>query len=217
MNPRLLFPNTTLIKRYVVEQFIRASTLIYADHPVYTWAENDEQSKILIAPTYANTNQTGKRPKFLIQSGSYRFGLQDTFVNNFSEEMYDDETGAYLGKRHVKTVPTNLMILVQSYAEEESSDLADELTMLCMAQAAHVFDQHNISLIDVETSETNVLENDQETFQTVVSFQVQVIITIDDLPVRGLPVDVGTEIDVPGSPGLRDPGVEVYPETRFRE
>lgn len=216
MNPRLLFPNTTLIKRYVVEQFIRASTLIYADHPVYTWAENDEQSKILIAPTYANTNQTGKRPKFLIQSGAYRFGLQDTFANNFSEEMYDDETGKYIGRRHVKTVPTNLMILVQSYAEEESSDLADELTMLGMAQAAHVFDQHNISLIDVETSETNVLENDQETFQTVVSFQVQVIITIDDIPDKGLPIDLDPDIDIPNSPGNRDPGVEVYPKSRFR-
>lgn len=215
MNPRLLFANTTLVKRYVAEQFIQATQMIYRDHPVYTFDDSDETTSILIAPTYADTNQSGKKPKFLVQGGGYRFSLNDTLDKNFMQEIYAPTTGQYLGKRYRKNVNMMLMILVQAYVEEECSDLADELAMLCAAQAAHVYDRSNVSIIDIEVSETNVLDQEQQSFQTVVSLRVESVMMIDDLVEKGLPIDVGTGIDLPTT-GNRPPDVEVFPTSRFR-
>lgn len=216
MNPRLLFANTTLVKRYVAEQFIQGTQLIYRDHPVYAFDDNDEATSILIAPTYADTNQSGKKPKFLVQGGSYQFSLTDTLAKNLMEEIYDQMTGQYLGKRYIKNVNMELMILVQAYVEEECSDLADELAMLCAAQAAHVYDENNVSIIKIGVSETNVLDQEQQSFQTVVSLLIESIMVIDDLVEQGPPIDLNPDIDIP-STGNRPPDVEVFPASRFRK
>lgn len=212
MNNRLLFPNTVLPKRYVVERLIENAMMIYADHPVYTFDANDLETNILIAPTYANTNQSDKKPKLLFQGGGYNFGRQNSLDKNFMQEITDDDNHV-IGKRHNKRIRMQVMVMVQAFLEEECSDMADEFAMLCGAQAAHVFSNTNVDIVDIEVSETNVLDQDNKSFQTIVTIQVESQFTIDDLPIPEGPIDFGTDIDIPQT-GNRAPGVEVYFKSR---
>lgn len=212
MNERLLFPNMVLVKRWVAEQFSLATRIIYSDHPVYTYHDVDEKTEVVIMPTFADTNVPGKKPKILAQGGGYDLTLQDTLGQNYAQEIVDETTGRTIGRKSVKQIRMNMMVLVQAYAEEESSDLADELAVLLGSIATHVYGDHGLAIYSVSVSETNVLNPEEKSFQTVVSLGLDVILEINQT-YAGEENDLEIGFDVI-SRKTSAPGVRVIPESR---
>lgn len=201
MNERLLFPNMMLIKRWVAETFVTATRTVYADHPVYTHRDDDTTTGVYIAPTYADSEAPGKKPKILVQGGGYSFGLKDTLGRNLAYETLD--------RSHAfKQVRVGMMVLVQAYAEEESSDLADELAML-LSTAAHDFYAAQGLVIDaVDVSETNVLDPEAKSFQTTLNLVVEVPV---EITAGATGRDGGVDIDLGLSQlRTRTPAVTVF-------
>lgn len=212
MNNRLLIPNMVLLKRWIAEQFSVATRIIYSDHPVYTYSDTDEETGIVIMPTFADTDVPGKKPKILSQGGGYDLTFQDTLGRNFAQELIDETTGMAIGKKYVKQIRMNMMVLVQAYAEEESSDIADELAILLGSIATHVYADHGLVLYSVSVSETNVLNPEEKSFQTVVSLGLDVILEINETyPQDGIDLEFGFDVI---SRKTSEPGVRVIPESR---
>lgn len=173
MNDRLIFPKLKLFKKEVTERFLVATREIYKQHPVYLFAEEEDNSQILIYPSYANVSMPGKQPKLVIKSGAYNYGLNDTFFNNMSNEVKNAE-GLISGYEHDQIINTQVVILVQAYAEEESSDLADELTSLAVYACRNMYAQVGISIRGAQVSETDAISKEEDLFQTVVTFVLDV-------------------------------------------
>lgn len=214
MNKRLLFPQTTLIKKWASEQFAVATRTMYADHPVYTFNEEQEDTKIIIMPTFGDSSHSGKRPKILSQTGPYNYSFQDSLGRNLAETIKDPQTGDKIGTRFVKTIRMSMMVLVQAYMEEESSDLADELAALIALQGEHLYASHGLIMQDVTVGETNVLNAEEKSFQTSLNLVVESIIEVDDIQeVDTAEIDFG--IDLPDM-ATDHPGVRVFPKTGGR-
>lgn len=214
MNQRLLFPHTVLIKRWATEQFLLATQQMYADHPVYTFQKEQTESKIIIMPTYGDSSDSGKRPKILSQTGGYGYSFKDTLDRNFAEDIYDPNTNETIGRRYVKTVRMTMMILVQAYTEQESSDMADELAALIALQGTHVYADHGLIVEDVVVGETNVLSEKDKTHQTSLNLVVESIIEVDDLQEsENVTIDFGVEMP---EFSTDHPSVRVHPKSDGR-
>lgn len=173
MSDRALFPNLKLFKKTLREHFLVAIREIYKVHPTYTFLESRSDTQIHIEPTYADVTYTGKKPHMLVKIGTYDFALQDTLGKNMFEDV-PNLLGVTGGYSSLKNMSTNIFVIVRAYAEEESSDLADELAMLGVYAAHHMFTQVGINIQGSRVGETNKTETQGETYDTVVNFQVDV-------------------------------------------
>lgn len=215
MNERLLFQHMMLPKRWVAESFVLATREIYADHPVYRYDEEDKRTEVIINPTYADTDTPGKKPKILAQGGGYDFSLNDSFGRNLSHNLTDPQTGRQVGSQSVKRVRMNMMILIQAYAEEESSDMADELAMLLSTVAHSHYASKGIIIDGVSVTETNVLSPEERSFQTVLNLTVEFIVEIN---LSDRPDEVGVDIDFDYiGQRTNSPSVTVFPTKSISE
>lgn len=184
---------------------------LYQYHPVYTYRDKEEDSGILIYPSYADTERDGEQPRFIVKAGSYNYSLMDTFYNNMSKEVFKE--GIVVGHEHSQIIPMTLTILVHAYAEEESSDLADELAGLIVFACRKQYSGNGLVTRGVQVSETDIFNNDQKIYQTAISVSVDVSWTTSASKVDMID-DIITDIEIETEDPLyfdtyRPPGVYV--------
>lgn len=209
MSNRLIFPNLGLIKREAVDRFLVATQEIYKKHPVYTYHDEQEATKIFIYPTYGNIEQSGKEPKLLVKAGGYNYSLMDSLYRNMSNE-YINASGLVAGYEHFKVIPMPINVTVQAYAEEESSDIADELAALIGFAVKGMYAQVGMAVRGVTVSETNKVNPNEDLYQTTISvaFDMPWETRFETLepPIDG----IGVEIEDPLSfTTYRQPGANV--------
>jgi hypothetical protein len=174
MSNRTIFPDLQLFKKTVMERFLIAARTIYSNHPVYRYDEvSVADTKIHIEPTYANQNYEGKSPRLLVKVGQYEFSLQDTLGGNLMAEVLNVD-GVIGGYSSIKNMTTMITIVVRAYAEEESSDLADELVLLGTYASHHMFSEMGLNIRGSAVSETRETDSQNDTFDTMVNFTVDV-------------------------------------------
>ena len=173
MYERQIFPDIKLFKKELTERFLVALMEIYRIHPAYPYADDESESSIQISPTYADIRYEGRNPQLLIKVGAYQFNLTDMLNQNAVEEILNSQ-GVTAGYRHFKNISTTVTVIIRAFAEEESSDLADELSTLGIFTAHHMFAQMGINIRDSQVSETSEVDNNNDIFETAVSFRVDV-------------------------------------------
>ena len=210
MYERQIFPDIKLFKKEITERFLIALREIYRIHPAYQYLDDERDSQIHIDPTYVNINYEGRAPRLLIKVGGYQLGLNDMLFNNASGEVLNTQ-GVASGYRSLKRMITNVMITVRSFAEEESSDLADELASLGVVSAHHMFTQVGINIRNVDVTETQEADQNNDIYETVVNFQIEVpwefTQSTDDLADE---VDFEIIADDDIINGYRSPGVYTF-------
>ncbi|MED4068627.1 hypothetical protein [Priestia megaterium] len=211
MNERTIFPNLKLFKKEITERFLIALREVFRQHPAYGYQDDESETRIHIDPTYANIFYEGKNPQMLIKVGSYQFNLNDTFNQNAYQEVEND-LGVIGGFRSLKTIGTNITVMIRSFAEEESSDLADELSTLGIFSAHSMFTQVGINIRDAQVSETVEADNNNDIYETGVSFQIET--PWEFMKVNGKPAD-GGEIEFESDDDditndYRQPGVYTF-------
>jgi hypothetical protein len=214
MNERLLFPDLNLFKKQVIERFITVTKEIYRNHPVYSFIEDDLESKILIYPSYANVEAPSKQPIITIKMGSYDFVLTDTFNFNMSADFRGDDN-VFRGYESSKLMSTSVMVLIRAYAEEEASDLADEFASLLVFACRNMYAGVGLMIRGARVSETDEADRTQGTFQTSVVIPIEAMwggMIVDNL---SDPVDPEVPIEIPSSPidGYDAPGIRVWKES----
>lgn len=172
MSERFLFPDLKFIKKEVNERFLSLLYSIYADHPTYSYITEEKDSGLLIYPSYADPGYDGKYPRFISKTGSYAYGLMDTFNNNMANEVIRD--GVVSGAEYKQFINTSVTILIQANAEEESSDLADELVNIVVFAMRSRFRNQGLIVRGSSVSETDLLNKEQDVFQTNVVFSFDV-------------------------------------------
>jgi hypothetical protein len=209
---RTIFAGLSLFKQEVTERFLVAAREIYKNHPIYTFDNDQQLTKILLYPSYADIGLPGKTPKIIIKAGGYNFGMTDTLFGNMSGEA-KDAAGHVAGYTYSKMMVTTATALVQAYAEEESADLADELSMLAVFACRNMFSQVGLVIRGVQVSETDVVAKEEGLYQTVISIAL-------DAPWGGTIINNGPPIDdvvldppvvdVPLGTFRTPPGLETY-------
>lgn len=172
MSVRQIFPGLKFIKKEVAERFLTVTRDIYRQHPVYEFKEDESVSNILIIPSYADTDYDGKQPKITVKAGAYNYNLMDTFNNNMSSEMV--KGGRVVGYNHSQIIPLSLSVLVHAYAEEESSDLADELAGLIVYACRKNYSRAGLVIRSANVSETDMFDQKQKIYQTVIGISMDV-------------------------------------------
>jgi hypothetical protein len=210
MQQRTIFPEVALVKKDLMERFLVSLREIYRNHPTYTYADNELETGIHIQPSYADLAMPGKKPRLIIKPGGYDFSLTDTLFHNMSGEA-KNPAGITAGYAYQKMSSSSVTIVVDAYAEEESSDVADELAMLMAFVCRGMFGQNAIAIRGVAVSVTEVLDQAQGLYRTMVSvpfeFAWQGEITSNASSV--LRTDTIFEpLETPGT--SRTPGVEAY-------
>jgi hypothetical protein len=181
---------------------------IYTNHPTYSYNEQiPSDTKIHIEPTYAQQRFEGKNPRMLIKVGQYEFSLQDTLGGNLMSDIMNSD-GVIGGYSAIKNMSVPITVVVRAYAEEESSDLADELVALGVYAAHHMFTQVGLNIRGSAVSETRETDNQTDTFDTFVNFTVDVPWQLSKFSGKG-PADADAEIIVPEdvTGDYRAPGV----------
>lgn len=211
MSDRTIFPDLKLFKKEITERFLIAMREVFRRHPAYGYQDDESDSRIHINPTYANIQYEGKTPQLLVKVGSYQFNLTDTLNNNAYEEV-NNELGVVGGFRSLKNMGTTVTVMVRSYAEEESSDLADEVAALGVFSAHFMFTQLGINIRDSQVSETQETDNNNDIYETAVNFRVEV--PWEFTKVNSKPAD-GVEFEVDPweqelLSGYRGPGVYTF-------
>lgn len=170
---RQIFPDITLFKRLLTDQILVILQEIYRIHPAYPYKDDESKSKIQILPTYANPEYEKKVPTLLVKVGSYDLGFEDTIGKNYMSEV-TDASGVVIGRKQFKEISTAVTITVKARAEEESSDLADELVALSLLTGQHMFTQAKIFVRRASVSETVETENVQDEYTTIINMMVDV-------------------------------------------
>lgn len=170
---RWLFPDMALFKREITDRILVALQTIYINHPTYTYADDDALTKIHIDPTYGNVTYEGEEPQLLVKVGQYEFALQDYLGMNLAGPQ-SNINGVNGGFYALKDMSTVISVTVSAYAEEESSDIADELVMLGTYAARTVFNQLGIIIMGSAVSDTQEIDASKNIFQTVVSFSANI-------------------------------------------
>lgn len=173
MTERMIFPDLKLFKRETIDRFLVATREIYRIHPAYPYLDDVSQTKIHIEPTYGNVQYEGKNPQLLIKVGQYEIAFQDTLGMNIANSV-QNSLGVTAGYRSLKNMSTIISIIVKAYAEEESSDLADELSLLSTYAARHMFNQVGIIVQGAAISETEEVDTAKNIYQTVVNLSVDI-------------------------------------------
>jgi len=173
---RQIFPELKLLKKDVLERFLLTLYEVYRMHPVYPYDPNHKEdynkSKILIYPSYAKIDYFGKQPKVVVKMGAYSFSGVDTFFNDASGE-YRDENDVFLGWVHEKMMNTSITIIIHSQAEEEASDIADELALLLSYGAKSLFSEVGLIIRAVQVSETDIQDTEKNIYQTMIGVNIE--------------------------------------------
>ena len=183
---------------------------IFRIHPAYPYLDNAAETKIHIEPTYANSVFEGKNPRLLVKAGQYDFALQDTLGRNMFEDVRNN-LGVIAGYRSIKNMAFPITVIVRAYAEEESSDIADELALLAVYAAQHMFTQVGINVRGSSVSTTNETNAQNDLFDTMVNFIVDVPWELASFTNKG-PADADAEIEFDDSDigDYRSPGAYVF-------
>lgn len=173
MSDRVIFPDMALFKREVTDRSLVALREIYRIHPAYAYNDDPSLTQIHIEPTYGNLTFEGENPQMLVKIGQYEFALQDYLGMNLAGPQ-PNVNGVDGGFYSLKDMTTVISITIKAYAEEESSDIADELVMLGTYAARHMFNQVGIIVQGSAVSETQEIDTSKNIYQTIVSFSVNV-------------------------------------------
>ena len=207
---RQIFPDLKLFKKEITERFIIALREIFRIHPAYEYQDDERDTAIHINPTYVDVNYEGKAPRLLVRVNGYQLGLNDMLFNNVSEQIFNSE-GIATGYRSVKRMGTTVTIIVRSFFEEESSDIADELAALGVFSAHGMFEQVGINIRDAQVSETQETDNNNDIYETMVNFQIEVpweFAKYTNSPADGVEFEIITDDDIIN--GYRSPGVYTF-------
>jgi hypothetical protein len=209
MTDRVIFPSVRLIKKSLTERFLIALREIYKQHPVYAYDDDENIAGMYIYPSYADVDQIGKKPKMLVKMSGYTFSLTDTLYHNMSGEALNS-ANVISGFQYKKMMSSVASVVIEANAEEESSDIADELTMLVTFVCRGMFGQVSLAITGAQVSTTELVDPAQSLYQTVVNVTFDfpwLGSTTDDLA----PVDTtAVDFDLPSGLGVRTPGIEVY-------
>lgn len=209
MNNRVIFPNVTLIKKTITERLLMALHEIYKNHPTYTYSDDELQSNILIYPAYAALDAPGKKPRMIVKTGGYAFALTDTLFHNMEADAKNDQ-GSVAGFSYKKMMSSSAIIEVEGYAEEESSDLADELAMLSTFACRGMFGQVGIAIRGAEVSNTELKDANQNIYLTRLSVGIDFawggVITNSAPPVLANTPSIEVDAQI----GSGTPGIEVF-------
>lgn len=172
-NNRTIFPELNLFKKEITERFLSVTHEIYKNHPAYTYDDNDLKTKIMIYPSYGNLSVSGTQPRFIVKAGGYQKGFNDMLNNNMSGFVTDSD-GAIVGTKYFKMISPTIVVIVHAFTEEESSDLADELTEICLFACKGMYSNVGLIMNGAQVSETDEYRNDKKIYQTTIQFIVDV-------------------------------------------
>lgn len=167
---RTIYPDLKLFKKFVNEQFLVCLREIFKKHPVYTYDIDQSNTPIHIEATYVQRNFSGKNPVILSRVGQYELDLQDMLGKNLHQHVMNDK-GVYSGFSSMKDMTAAITVQVRAYSEEQSSDIADEIAMLVIYAANYMFSQVGLNIKRSAVSETSMLDNSNEIYETRVQFQ----------------------------------------------
>lgn len=211
-NSRLLFPNTRLFKTDMTRNFTAATQYIYSHHPVYTFNPQDELTKIMIHPAFADVDTPGQMAKIMFRAGGYDGSLNDYIGDNLIGHETDDQ-GRVVGEASSKMVNSTMTILVQAYSEMESQDIADELAQLIVYGLKSVYAKHHIHINGIQVGETSPLKEQDPSFQTMITVAYSAYLVMarryDTIQVGDIEIDP----DYDKNAGVRFPGVFTFPES----
>ena len=173
MSERALFPKLNFFKKEVIERFLIATTEIYKRHPIYTYDSDDEKTEIIIIPAYGDVVFNGKKPGIIAKAGGYSLHLMDTIYQNMSKE-YINQQGYIAGYKKEQIIPISLTIFVQALAEEESSNIADELAGLLVFACRSMYGQVGLVVKGAQISDTDLFDKDNDVYQTTVTVALDV-------------------------------------------
>ena len=215
MSDRQIFKNLNLFKKTVVERFLITTREIYKHHPTYVYHDDDEETGILIYPSYADPKVDGNQPRLIVKAGSYNYHLMDTMFNNMSKEVV--VRGAVAGYEHSQIITIPLTVLIHAYAEEESSDLADEFASLVVYACRKMYSSMGLVIRGIQISETDIFNSQQKVYQTTASISLDVPWSTSDVdtskPIGS--IDITPEEEEPLLfDTYRSPGVSVFQEKR---
>lgn len=216
MSSRQLFPNLKLFKKEVTERFLTVTRGLYEHHPIYSYLEDESESGLLIYPSYADPEYDGKKPSFVAKTGSYNYHLQDTLFNNMSNEV-KNSYGSIAGFEYSQIITVPITVLIHAYAEEESSDLADELTNLVVFACRNTYSREGLIVRGGQVSETDIFNNEQKVFQTTINFTFDVpwvTSSVDTSPPAGDVILTPDWEDPIEFDTYRSPGVTVVKDER---
>ena len=201
----------TLFKQDILERFIVALQEIYREHPAYRYKDSEKDTKILIYPTYASVSYEERAPILLVKVGSYDAAFNDTVFNNYFEDVLDEQ-GRIIGKKYFQRISTYVTVIVKARAEEESSNIADELASLASFYAKHMFTQVHLNILGANVSETQEVDNANDEYQTIVNFRVDADMIMEEV-FNGEAGDPEVEIQFPWDEitGYREPKTSVFP------
>lgn len=170
---RYFFDDYKPFKKVVEEQFLLAIMEVYKYHPVYKYDDDERKTNMVITPSYGNTTVDGKYPKMTTKVGSYNKELQDTLSNNFMD-VVRNANGGVIGSKRFKIITVPLTVMIHAYTEEESSEIADELSDTVLFFAQGVFSRYGLLTKGAHISETDIYQGESGIYQTVVSFTFDV-------------------------------------------
>ena len=214
-----MYPRASRFRKEVGERFIIALRKVYERHPFYNYHNDPEEGNMMIELSYSNSHYDGKYPRFTIKVGSYNKDLTDMLASNMSEPVY--ENGILVGYKRRKIIRVPITVIVHANAEEECSDLSDELSDIVLVFDKHNFSSKGIVPVGVHVSETDLFDNEQEVYQNTVTFTVDVPWVysetsnhkLDGFDVEGSSFDWCSQLVNTATPlEYRQPGIDVWKE-----
>ena len=207
---RTLFPDMRLFKKQVRENAIVTLREIFRPHPFYKYEDDMSTTRIHIQPTYADVQNQSKVPRLLVKIGEYSLALQDTLGGNVAGELRN-ALGVIAGYQRRVNVPTVISISVKAYAEEESSDIADEVATLAVYSGKHMFSQMGLIIEGATVSETREIDPSNDIYETIVMVRVTIPWEFRDVSDKDLSnPDIDIEYPDIDRKEYRAPGAYVY-------
>jgi hypothetical protein len=170
---RTFFPELKLFKKTIIERLLMSLYHIYREHPIYAYKDIDLDTKILIHSSYAKVDTPNKIPRIAIKVNGYTFSFTDYLFDEISNERVN-ENGVVTGWEYEKILSTTVTMVVQSFAEEETTNISDELAMLLSFSAKDFFRSAGLIVRGVQVSETEIANKEQGIFQTMIGVSLEI-------------------------------------------
>lgn len=140
--------------------FIVAFREIFASDADFPYNREDEKNtSIIITSKYVSPKTENTLPQIVVSTSSYS-GSQDTFYNNFQEEVLSQTQPTsptakptYLGKKSTKIIPFQVVFDVMSSVKNESEVVADKVFNSLSHTYVQLFDALGLNIRNVIVGE----------------------------------------------------------------
>lgn len=121
------------IERYVERQIVVTLRTLFTLDDKYNYSKDDAHSEFTISGDFPQRDSPGKETGIVVTGISYTLNLQNTFDQNFSEEVFSKNKKGDLvlvGQKHRMPVPFNCTVMCEgemNYVKDLSNKVANIL------------------------------------------------------------------------------------------